>query len=125
MDNREKAQLLIRLARKNPGEGDALLMWAEELLSARAQLADTGREAQATGGQVTFPVSIFRVYKHRRHDALLLEGWRVEMNGSSYSSPSAAAIAVSGNSENGWIVWKYTDPRTGQVALIDNLRRAS
>ena len=122
MDNREKAQLLIRLARKNPDERDALLVWTEELLSSNPQRALV--QTVQSNGRLQFPVAIFRVFKHRNNDALLLEGWRVEMDGRTFSSPSAAAVAISGNSVNGWRFWNYKNPQ-GRTRIIDDLRQPS
>ncbi|GAG35700.1 unnamed protein product, partial [marine sediment metagenome] len=63
------------------------------------------------------------LYKGRRYDALLLDGYRVELDGTIYSSPSAAANAVSGHNENGWRTWRYVNPASGRVLAIDGLRR--
>jgi hypothetical protein len=121
MNNRQKAQLLIRLALKNPQDADILLPWADELLES-ASLGPAAPSAHDGGGPFSFPKPIFRVYKGRRYDASLLEGWQVEMDGAVYSSPSRAAFKVTDHQENGWRVWKYLDPTTGEGIMIDRLR---
>jgi hypothetical protein len=121
VDDREKAQLLIRLARKNPEYSEALLVWADELLGATS--GDPSVVKSPAGEAAFFPMGIFRVYKGRRYDALLLENWHVEWDGHEYKKPSPAATAVSGHQENGWQVWMYTDPATGRDTPIDKLRR--
>jgi hypothetical protein len=47
------------------------------------------------------------------------------MNGQTYTSPSAAAIAVTGYSVNGWRFWRYRDPGSGREVPIDRLRSLS
>lgn len=120
MDNveREQATLLIRVAKQVGNDVDrrALLTWAEELLSGAET---TLRKANAG---ITFPVSIFARPKGKRHDALLLQGWKVQMNGKHHRSPSAAATAIAGYPVNGWRFWRYRN-ETGDERPIDDLRK--
>ncbi len=117
----EKARLLIRVANAMPDGGDrrALLAWADEILSA---IGDLG-QVSSTGQQVQFPVPIFRRYKGKEYRALLLEDFRVQVNGKIYGSPAAAATAVSGHNENGWRIWRYKHEPTSEVRSIDDFRR--
>jgi len=124
MDIRDKIRLLIRVAQKCPEESNALLAWANELLDdgPRHGALPTRPQDVSEAPRPALPFAIFRVYKGRKYDALLLDGWRVEFNGKVYSSPSAAAIGVSGHNENGWITWRYVDAPSGRVLPIDTLR---
>ncbi len=79
---------------------------------------------------------IFVKYKDNYYEAIIpgedvsleakkVDNWspKVIYNGKEYSSPSAAAKWVKrGKETNGWTFWKYKDPATGQVCLLDNLR---
>jgi len=52
---------------------------------------------------------------------------KVLYEGKEYSSPSAAAVAViqkytNRTTEDGWRVWRFKDPETGNLIPIDNLR---
>lgn len=121
MDNIEKARLLIRVANEISDGGDrlALLAWADEIL------AGTGRsESSSTQRDVAFPIPIFRQYKGRVYQGLLLVGWRVQLNGRIYPSPSAAATSISGHQENGLRVWRYKDQASGEVRAIGSLRHS-
>jgi len=126
MDVRDKVRLLIRVAQKCPDDSNALLAWAEELLGGGAREdGSLARSADVSQGpRIPLPLPIFRVYKGRRYDALLLDGWRVELNGTTHPSPSAAANAVSHHSENGLITWRYLDSPSGRVLAIRTLRHA-
>lgn len=42
-----------------------------------------------------------------------------------YSSPSLAAIAITGYNVNGWRFWEYYDPEINSWIKIDNLRNNS
>lgn len=79
---------------------------------------------------------IFTEYKDKHYEAIILGkdissearktiNWspKVICNDKEHSSPSAAAKWVKrGKETNGWTFWKYKDPATGQVCLLDNLR---
>lgn len=79
---------------------------------------------------------IFAEYKDNHYEAIILGedissearkaiNWspKVICNDRQHLSPSAAAKWLKGGKEtNGWTFWKYKDPATGQVCLLDNLR---
>lgn len=129
MQQLERARLLVRIAgilrgEQYESERVQLLAWADELLAGKpAGLNATILRTLRPNSAATLPMSIYRVYRHKRHDATLLDGWRVQLGGKIYPSPSAAAVSVSGHPENGWRTWKYTDPKSGEVRTIDSLRR--
>lgn len=115
----DRARLLIRSANQIPDSEDrrTLLAWADEILAG----------AQVTGGVVesrhlNFPIPVFRRYKGRLYQGQLLQGWRIQLNGRVYPSPSAAAVHVSGHPENGWRMWRYIEESTGEEQPIDRFR---
>ena len=114
----DRARLLIRMAKVSGDEADrqAALSWAEELLGGTGPAVDNGPSGP------DFPLSIFRRYKGKQYDAFLLQGWKVQLNGRTYRSPSAAARGVSVHQENGLRVWRYLDPKTGREGPIGDLR---
>jgi len=61
-------------------------------------------------------------YKGRQHTALVKNG-ALEMNGKRYASPSAAAIAITGNPVNGWRFWECLQPGSTKWRLLADLRR--
>jgi negative regulator of replication initiation len=73
---------------------------------------------------VTFPPSSnFRathkgqtIYGHVENGALVVNGKR-------YDSPSAAAVAVTGNSVNGWIFWECKLPNSSSWKIIKSFRK--
>jgi predicted CopG family antitoxin len=52
-----------------------------------------------------------------------IEAGALIVNGKKYLSPSAAAVAVTGNSVNGWIFWKCRFPGTIGWKEIQSLRK--
>lgn len=73
---------------------------------------------------VSFPNGTeFRAtYKGQLHRAIVKNG-ALEMNGRRYSSPSAAAVAITGNAVNGWRFWECLQPGTAKWRLLADLRR--
>jgi hypothetical protein len=121
MTNIERARLLIRVANQIGDGADrrALLAWADGILLS----AESSPPSSPPGG-VSFPIPIFRTYKGRRYDGLLLDHRRVQLNGKIYSSPSAAATSISDQQENGQRVWRYKDEATGEIRPIGRLRES-
>ena len=115
----ERARLFIRIANQIPDSEDrrTLLALADEEL-AGAQVT----RGVAESGKLNFPIRIFRRYKGRLYQGQLLKGWRIQLNGKVYPSPSAAAVHVSGHPENGWRTWRYIEESTGEEQPIDRLR---
>ena len=54
-----------------------------------------------------------------------VEAGRLAVDGKGYESPSAAAIAVTGNSVNGWVFWECKKPGSNSWQIIKALRRGS
>jgi predicted CopG family antitoxin len=77
-----------------------------------------------TSKGVTFPASTeFRstyrgqtIYGRVEAGALVVDGKR-------YNSPSAAAVAITGNPVNGWIFWECKLPGKSSWQIIKSLRR--
>ena len=90
--------------------------------------AGIGDAAEAAGASwvtkgVVFPHGTeFRArYMGRSYGAIVDNGALV-MNGKRYTSPSAAAVAITGNPVNGWRFWECRLPGTDTWRLIANLR---
>ena len=115
----EKARLLIRVSNQINDESDrkALLALADEILAKKENVAAINNSVQ-----VKFPIQIFRRYKGKLYEGLLLRGSKVEYNGKVYDSPSAAAVFISGHPENGWRMWRYIDDSSNTEKPIDRLR---
>jgi hypothetical protein len=61
-------------------------------------------------------------YKGRAHSAVVKDG-RLEIgDGTKFTTPSAAAVHITGNNVNGWRFWKCKLPGTSQFVLIERLR---
>ena len=72
---------------------------------------------------VAFPSGTeFRAtYKGQQYTGVVTNGALV-MNGKRYSSPSAAAVAITGNPVNGWRFWECLQPGTAKWKVIATLR---
>ena len=115
----EKARLLIRVANQLPDGSDRrrLLEWVDELLSHTHD-----EPISVVTNALSFPIAVFRRYKGRLYRGQLLKGWKIQMDGKEYPSPSAAAVEISGHPENGWRMWRYMDEVTNKEQPIDRLR---
>lgn len=52
-----------------------------------------------------------------------VEAGALAVNGRRYESPSAAAVAITGTSVNGWIFWECKRPGSSSWQLLKSLRR--
>ena len=77
-----------------------------------------------TSKGVSFPHGTeFRsTYKGQLHTGTVNNG-ALTINGKRYSSPSAAAVAITGNPVNGWRFWECLQPGTTKWRSIAALRR--
>jgi hypothetical protein len=119
-DNR--VALLVRLAKNNPADRDAILDLLEEIVDGSPPAPSEKNGTHEDTSSVAFPLKIFRTYKGRRYEALLLRNSHIQFNGKEFSSPSSAASSLTGYAENGWHTWKYYDPATGMPTYINRLR---
>ena len=46
------------------------------------------------------------------------------VNGKKFTSPSAAAMSITGSPINGWIFWEYRRPGETAWQIIKNLRKS-
>jgi hypothetical protein len=60
-------------------------------------------------------------HKGKSYTAFVREG-KLDVNGRKFSTPSAAAISVTGNSVNGWRFWKCKLPGALHFVPIERLR---
>lgn len=80
-------------------------------------------DAWTTKG-VTFPAGTeFRANYKGQTVLGRVEAGSLVVNGKRYDSPSAAAVAVTGNSVNGWIFWECKRPGNTSWQLITSLRK--
>ncbi len=85
---------------------------------------------QSSGGTpwvskgVVFPHGTeFRAtYKGQQHTGTVQNGALV-LNGKRFSSPSAAAVAITGNPVNGWVFWECLIPGTTKWKTLTELRK--
>lgn len=61
-------------------------------------------------------------YKGQQHTGTVQNGALV-VNGKRFSSPSAAAVAITGNPVNGWMFWECLMPGTTKWKTIAELRK--
>ena len=61
-------------------------------------------------------------YKGQKYAGRVVNG-ALEVNGERYSSPSSAAVAITGNSVNGWKFWEYSSLGSSNWTLIANMRK--
>ncbi|MGI8424576.1 MAG: hypothetical protein ACR2NO_10790 [Chloroflexota bacterium] len=124
MSSVDRARILIRAAKLLSGSESEdvrreLLRWADELLDPNGHIAERSDKSEVTGTSsertTAFPLSIFAEVKRRgsdarvRHDAELLEGYRVRLNGTVYDSPSAAGRSITSYETRGPQFWKFID----------------
>ena len=77
-----------------------------------------------TTKRVTFPVGTeFRADYLGKTVFGKVESGGLNVNGTKYTSPSAAANAVTNTSVNGWIFWECKKPQENEWKLIDSLRK--
>ena len=86
-------------------------------------------------GIITPPLEIEATFKEKRVTATINDNGTITFDGHAYSSPSIAAgmarNSVSGSPSdgrkfwqtNGWTFWKYHDPQTDELQLLDYLRQ--
>ena len=52
-------------------------------------------------------------------------GGALRVNGETHTSPSAAAVAITGNPVNGWVFWECRVPGASSWRIIKSMRRGS
>lgn len=74
---------------------------------------------------IKYPLSIqATVQGHLIQAELLGSGGRIRLNGAEYQSPSGAGqVATGWKSCNGWTLWRYRHPETGEWRTINELRQ--
>lgn len=118
-------ELTIRRRSEGMSENDVL----RELLGLTKPGRETSRAAATNGGVawvskgVAFPHGTeFRAtYKGQQYTAIVKDGALV-LNGKRFSSPSAAAISITGNPVNGWRFWECLPPGSTKWRVAADLR---
>lgn len=82
----------------------------------------SGRPFVWKGVQFPHGTKLRAMYSGTMHHAEINDG-AIVYKGDQYTSPSAAAGAVTGTSVNGWKFWECKLPGHTSWQLIDNLRR--
>ena len=74
--------------------------------------------------EILFPHgSEFRAtYKGQKYTGRVVNG-ALEVNGERYSSPSSAAVSITGSSVNGWRFWECSLLNSSNWTLIANMRK--
>lgn len=90
--------------------------------SIRTSSNNLSQKTYTTGG-VSMPVGLKlrKFYKNRHIEAEVVDGG-IKYEDKLYRSPSAAGIAATETSVNGWIFWECFDEKNEEWKLLDNLR---
>lgn len=72
----------------------------------------------------SFPVGseFIADYKGKTHFGVVKDGKLTLSDGGAFSTPSAAAVHITGSNVNGWRFWKCKIPGASQHVLIERLR---
>jgi len=91
-------------------------------LSQPASSPKAGRPWLVSG--TSFPVGseFLAEHKGKRHTGVVKDGRLVLEDGSAFTTPSAAAVYVTGNNVNGWRFWKCRLPGATEFVLVERLR---
>ena len=100
-----------------------------ENVSARVSVRDGGRGGVGSGSWTTkgivFPVTTeFRATHKGKLVSGRVEAGALVVNGKRYETPSAAAVAITETSVNGWKFWECRLPGSSSWQLIASLRRS-
>ena len=119
-------QLTIRRATEDVSYNDVireLLGLGQDKTSAAREITDSSLGDWVTKG-VRFPAGTeFRATYKGQVRTARVEGGVLVVNGQHYDSPSAAAVAITGSSVNGWRFWECRLPDKSSWQLIESLRR--
>lgn len=74
------------------------------------------------GVRIPLGTELRKTYKGSTYSARV-EGGALSLNGTRYQSPSAAAVAITGNPVNGWRFWECKLPRKGSWQRLESLRK--
>lgn len=117
-------QLTVRRATEHVTYNDVV----RELLGlkkAPAQGAGSNGAAEGdwTSKGVRFPAgTVLRAEYKGKQYAATVEGGGLTLNGKRFSSPSAAAMAITKSPVNGWVFWECRFPGQSNWQLIKTLR---
>jgi hypothetical protein len=109
----------------------ALGMASASPIPAHAKAEPQSLDWRASSGSwttkgVTFPADTeFRASYRGETIHGRVEAGALAVNGKRYESPSAAAVAITGNSVNGWVFWECKKPGSGSWQMIKSLRKGS
>lgn len=78
-----------------------------------------GRGSKSLDGLVTRRTPLYRTYKGKEYKAFLLSSGKISFGGKRFTSPSAAAMAVTHRAANGWRFWYIKDTNGEWVHLGD------
>ncbi len=117
-------ELTVRRRSEEMTENDVL----RELFGLTKSNREAPRSTNGTGAAwvskgVAFPHGTeFRAtYKGQQHTAVVKDG-ALSLNGKRFSSPSAAAISITGNPVNGWRFWECLLPGSTKWRVAADLR---
>lgn len=118
-------EITARRASENVTPNDVLrdMLGLSRKLAPKIQNPDSKTSWTVKG--VTFPHdSEFRsTHKGKTYHAKVEDG-ALLLNGKKFTSPSAAAMSITGNAVNGWIFWECRRPGESNWKLLKNLRSA-
>jgi len=119
--------LTMRRASEDFSENDVL----RQLLGLSSKKEPTAPPATPQAGDwitkgVRFPAGTeFRARYKGQTWLARVEGGALVVNGKRYDSPSAAAVAITGNAVNGWTFWECRLPGQASWRILKALRKAA
>jgi len=117
-DLRRRLARDIRLIQRE--ELDGLLGRERIIIPSRSDDSD-GHEPELAA-YFTKPTRLRATYKGKLHRAHVRRDGRIRFGGTTYTSPSAAAVAVMKRPANGWWFWKY-ERAPGDWVRLKELRK--
>ena len=84
---------------------------------------DSGKRSMNLRNGVVLPdgTLLRGMHNSTEHQAEVRGGW-ILLNGKRYKSPSGAATAIRGYSEDGWRFWKVKRPHDSEWVILNKLR---
>jgi len=70
-------------------------------------------------------LKIYSAYKGKKFTALVTKKGLIKAGKKAFYTPSRAAFEIANikGAVDGWVFWKYKDPKTGELVPLDNLRK--
>lgn len=89
-----------------------------------SEIPEAGGNKPWAVSNTSFPAGseFMAVYKDKTYSGIAKDGKLELSDGGKFTTPSAAAMHITGNNVNGWRFWKCKLPNASQFVLIERLR---